>query len=87
MLGETLGFIADVLKEFESGRSSREFYGSRGAKDKNFFLLFRESGDFYRWGVQFFQSGMNGMELAESAVDEDEVGPKLFAGEGVFIPA
>ncbi len=73
-LAEAVGFIADVLEEFEAGVGAGEFDGAGAGLDEDFFFAFGEGDDHGGFDVPLVEGVLGGVELSEAAVDEDDVG-------------
>ncbi len=87
-LPETVGFVADVLKEFLGRRWCGEsLMGPLRALDENFLFPLGQRDHHWRADVHFGKRGLGGVELAEAAVDEDHVGIKFGVLAGFAVAA
>ena len=87
MLGEAVGFVADVLEEAEGGVAARQGEGLVAAGEEEGFPAFGEGEEEGRFAGHLAEGVLGGVELAEAAVDEDEVGVDLLAVGGLAVAA
>lgn len=87
MLSEAVGFVADVLEELEAEVVALDADGVADAVDVDEFFFFGEGDDLCGFVVHGFEDVHGGVELADAAVDKDQIGEKLVAGGGLAIPA
>ena len=79
VLGEAVGFVADVLEEAKRKRVAREFDRVAFAGEKDFFFLLGKGEQGRGGDFLVAEGGEGGGELALAAVDEEDVG-KDFIG-------
>lgn len=87
VLGEAVGFVADVLEEAQAGVVAGEADGFGAGLGVDEFFLFGEGDDHGGFDVHGFEDVHGGVELAEAAVDEDDVGEEFVAGAGFAVSA
>ncbi len=86
-LAEAVGFVADVLEEFEAGVGAGEFDGAFARLDVDFFFALGEGDHHGGADVHLVEGVLGGVELAEAAVDEDDVGVEFAVVAGVAVAA
>src|SRR6478736_8998028 len=74
VLGEAVGFVADVLKEAEGEGVAGEFYRVAFAGEEDFFFLLGEGEQGRGGDFLVAEGGDGGGELAFAPVDEEDVG-------------
>ena len=74
VLGEAMGFVADVLEEAQAGVVAGEADGFGASLGVDEFFFFGEGDDHGGFDVHGFEDVHGGVELAEAAVDQDDIG-------------
>ena len=77
VLGEAVGFVADVLEEFADGIVGGEADFFVMAVEIENFFFFGDGHQAGHGGIHFPEGFFGGVELAETAVDEDDIGPEF----------
>ena len=87
VLGEAVGFVAEILEEFEAHVIAGEADGGGFGLDVKKFFFFGEGDDHGGFDVHGCEDFHGGVKLAEAAVDEDHVGVELVVLPGLAIAA
>ncbi len=87
VLGEAVGFVAEILQQFEAHVVAGEAEGGGFGLDVEQFFFLGERNDHGGFDVHGGEDFHGRVELAEAAVDEDDVGIKLVARAGFAIAA
>ncbi len=77
MLGEAVGFVANMLEEAEAGVTPGQGQGFRPPGDVGDFLFFGQAHQDLRIGADLLQGFGGGGELAFAAVNQDNIRKNL----------